>query len=325
MRIKALLGATLIAAISWTAMPTHAAFPGPNGKIAYASYPRADALEEIYTVNPDGTGRTRLTFRPTDAIQSSVAPAVSPDGTMIAFHRYNADTDISDLVIIESTAPAGTPATEIDSYPAPPNTNYAWPSWSPDSSHLVFARATSAGGGNQDIYVLDVATGTVTQVTFTAAYEAQPQWSPDGTQIAFVRQVGDGKVFVADIDPTTFALTHVTNVTGPGPMFSDGSPKWHPTQNKIVLNRFKSGWGGSEIFVENLATGTQKRHTNNSVYDSMPAYSPDGMFFVYSRGPEDEDSELIKQNVASGSKTIVTSNRVVDQQADWGVQPTIVP
>ena len=57
----------------------------------------------------------------------------------------------------------------------------------------------------------------------------------------------------------------------------------------------------------------------------MPAYSPDGLFFVYARGPEDEDSELMKQNVASGSKTIVTSNRVVDQQADWGVQPTIVP
>jgi Tol biopolymer transport system component len=73
------------------------------------------------------------------------------------------------------------------------------------------------------------------------------------------------------------------------------------------------------------ATGTQKRHTNNSVYDSMSSYSPDGMFIVYSRGSEDLDSELTKQNIATGSKTIVTSNNVVDQQADWGVQPTIVP
>lgn len=92
-----------------------------------------------------------------------------------------------------------------------------------------------------------------------------------------------------------------------------------------MLSRYKNGWGGSEIFVENLATGTRKRHTNNSVYDSMPAYSPSGTFFVHSRGPEDQDSELIKQNVASGSTTTLTSNNVVDQQADWGMQPTPVP
>nr|MBA2601796.1 hypothetical protein [Actinomycetota bacterium] len=56
MRFKVLLGATLIAAISWTAIPTQAAFPGTNGKIAYARYPRGSSpYEEIYSVNPDGT------------------------------------------------------------------------------------------------------------------------------------------------------------------------------------------------------------------------------------------------------------------------------
>ena len=314
MRVKSLLGATLIGAISWTAMPTHAAFPGTNGKIAYASYPRADALEEIYTVNPDGTGRTRLTFRPTGEIQSSVAPSVSPDGTRIAFHRYNADTEISDIVIIDAATGA-----ELDAFAAPAGSNYAWPSWSPDSNYLLLIK-------NDDVAVLDIAAATVTKITNNAAWESEPEWSPGGSQIAYGREVGGyGKVFVADIDPTTFALTNITNVTGPGTVFNDGTPKWHPTQDKIVLNRYKAGWGGSEIFVENLATGTQKRHTNNSVYDSMPAYSPDGMFFVYSRGPEDEDSELIKQNVATGSKTIITSNNVVDQQADWGVQPVPIP
>ena len=88
-------------------------------------------------------------------------------------------------------------------------------------------------------------------------WESEPELSPDGSQIAFGREVaGNAKVFVADIDPTSFALTNVTNVTGPGSVFHDGSPKWHPTQDKIVLNRWKADWGGSEIFVENLAIGT---------------------------------------------------------------------
>jgi TolB protein len=322
MRVKVLLGVTLIAAISWTAMPTHAAFPGTNGKIAFARWPRGSSpYEEIYIANPDGTGQTRLTFR-AGAIQSSVAPAFSPDGTRIAFHRYNADTEISDIVIIDA-ATGG----ELDSFVAPPDTSYAWPAWSPDSTHLVFSRSTSAGGGNEDLFVLDVATGTPTQVTFTGAYEYQPHWSPDGTQIAFLREVGGySKTFVADINPTTFALTGVTNVTGP--TYSDGTPKWHPTQDKLVLSRYKPGWGGSEIFVENLATGTQQRHTNTGSFsEGMPAYSPDGVFFVYARGDgEGEgDTELIRQKVSTGSKKILTSNGVVDQQPDWGVQPTIVP
>lgn len=319
MRLKVLLGATLIAAISWTAIPTNAAFPGTNGKIAFARWPRgANPWEEIYTVNPDGTGATRLTFRPTGVKRSSVAPAVSPDGTRIAFHRYTVGTggadDVSDIVIIDASTGA-----ELDSFVAPADSYYAWPSWSPDAGRLLIVQ-------NDDVYVLEVATGLTTQVTSTGAYESRPQWSPDGTQISFTREVaGYGKTFVANIDPVTFALTGVTNVTGPGSTFADGDAKWHPTQEKLVLSRFKSGWGGSEIFIENLASGTQKRHTNNSVYDSMPAYSPDGVFIVYSRGPEDGDSELIRQKVATGTKKTITSNNVVDQQADWGVQPTPAP
>jgi len=316
MRFKALFGATLIAAISWTAMPTNAAFPGTNGKIAFARYPRGSApYEEIYTVNPDGTGQTRLTFRAFGQVRSSVAPAVSPDGTKIAFHRYTLGTggadDVSDIVIIEASSGA-----ELDSFAAPADSHYAWPSWSPDASHLLLIK-------NDDVAVLDLTARTVDKLTNNPAWESRPQWSPDGSQISFNRESGSGygKTFVADIDPTTFALTNITNVTGPGTTFADGDAKWHPTQDKLVLSRFKSGWGGSEIFVENLATGTQKRLTNNSVYDSMPAYSPDGVFVVYSRGPEDEDSELIKQRVSTGTKDVLTSNSVVDQQADWGVQP----
>lgn len=326
MRFKVLLGATLIAAISWTAIPTQAAFPGTNGKIAFARYPRGSApWEEIYTVNPNGSGQTRLTFGG-GLVRSNVTPAVSPDGTMIAFARYTAVSgpppDVNEIVIIDASTGA-----ELDNFVAPPDTGYSYPAWSPDSTYLLVSRNEVVGDDyNQDIFVLEIASGVATQVTTTVAEERQPQWSPDGARISFAREVaGWGKVFVADIHPTTFALSNVTNVTGSGTAFADGDAKWHSTQDKLVLSRFKAGWGGSEIFVENLATGTQKRLTNNSVYDAMPAYSPDGVFVVYSRGPEDGDAELIRQNVASGTKKVITSNNVVDQQADWGVQPTPVP
>ena len=53
--------------------PAEAAFPGQNGKIAFSK-------DQLYTVNPDGTGQTTLVnaYRSDD-------PAWSPDGTQVAF------------------------------------------------------------------------------------------------------------------------------------------------------------------------------------------------------------------------------------------------
>src|SRR5947209_446961 len=100
--IARLFTLTLILAglMSWTLLPIHSSGqaaqaatnarlttltdpPAPravaNGRIAFVS--EAD----IYTMNPDGSDRLRLTFSPTD--QSSLVPVWSPDGTQIAFQR----------------------------------------------------------------------------------------------------------------------------------------------------------------------------------------------------------------------------------------------
>jgi len=61
----------------------HAAYPGANGKIAFVSY-----LEdgwELFTINPDGTARMRLTNNNPEPEGSEGTPAWSPDGTRLAF------------------------------------------------------------------------------------------------------------------------------------------------------------------------------------------------------------------------------------------------
>ena len=56
-----------------------ATFPGKNGRIAYASY-GGGKDSEIYTINPDGSGKTQLTHNDTDD-----DPAYSPDGKKIVY------------------------------------------------------------------------------------------------------------------------------------------------------------------------------------------------------------------------------------------------
>jgi hypothetical protein len=58
-----------------------ATFPGKNGRIAYASYSGGGKDSEIYTINPNGSGKTQLTHNNTDDID----PAYSPDGKKIVY------------------------------------------------------------------------------------------------------------------------------------------------------------------------------------------------------------------------------------------------
>src|SRR6476659_2229687 len=71
----------------------YAAFPGQNGKIVFSSNrdepnpsgcSGAACNHEIYTMNPDGTGITRLTFNP----RTDEFPKWSPDGTKIVCPHY---------------------------------------------------------------------------------------------------------------------------------------------------------------------------------------------------------------------------------------------
>ncbi|MGH6784739.1 MAG: TolB family protein, partial [Sphingomicrobium sp.] len=82
--------AALLAAVAISlpvSRPGEAAFPGANGKIAFYS-DRAFLGSDVYTMNADGGGATRLTFG------GGQAPAWSADGTKIAFRDGSVTGDI---------------------------------------------------------------------------------------------------------------------------------------------------------------------------------------------------------------------------------------
>jgi hypothetical protein len=66
------------------------------------------------------------------------------------------------------------------------------PAWSPDGTQIVFGRyrADWQQSNAHELFVVDVAAGTVRQLTSGDFYDANPSWSPDGTQIVFQRHAG---------------------------------------------------------------------------------------------------------------------------------------
>src|SRR5439155_1221949 len=148
-----------------------------NGKIAFVS--DRDGNNEIYTMNPDGTGVTRLTFD-TVVSHNDLSPAWSPDGTKIAFAS---DRDGNYEIYTMNADDSG--PTRLTSNLA----DDASPTWSHDGTKIAFVRYLV--GGNYEIYDLDAdlcheCTGTgPTNLSQSASADLEPAWSPDGTKIAF--------------------------------------------------------------------------------------------------------------------------------------------
>src|SRR6266851_2354364 len=60
--------------------------------------------------------------------------------------------------------------------------------FSPDGTHLVFTVMEPVRGAarQRNIWILDVASGRIRQLTFSAKSDSSPRWAPDGQSIAFL-------------------------------------------------------------------------------------------------------------------------------------------
>ncbi|TAN05987.1 MAG: PDZ domain-containing protein [Rhodanobacteraceae bacterium] len=96
-------------------------------------------------------------------------PAISPDGTEIAF--------VSGGAIWEVPVKGGAAHLLIADKGAD------WrPLFAPDGKHLAFVSDATGGG---DVYVLDLATGQLTRVTYADGLDELSGWSPDGQWVYF--------------------------------------------------------------------------------------------------------------------------------------------
>src|SRR6266852_2989052 len=106
---------------------------------------------------------------PASSLPSFAEPGISPDGSTIAFVSGG---DIWEVPV------RGGDARLLVSHPA----TESRPLFSPDGKRLAFA---SSRTGNGDVYVLTLATGDLTRLTFDDASELVTGWSPDGQWVYF--------------------------------------------------------------------------------------------------------------------------------------------
>jgi TolB protein len=173
-------------------------------------------VADIWIMDADGTSERPLIVQDSDQRY----PALSPDGTRIAYTSRNARD--ADLWVANAD---GTGAHLVyDSGVAD-----SAPAWSPDSTRLAFERHDPGVSTNGDIYVLDLGSGDVAQLTDDPAHEEGPAWSPDGSMIAFTSQRSDlkGDIWVMQSDGGD--QRRLTSFVG-----LDESPDWQPIPTSLM-------------------------------------------------------------------------------------------
>jgi len=271
-----------------------------EGKIAFAS--SRDGNSEIYVVNSDGTGLTRLTNNPA----GDSSPAWSMDGTKIAFAS---DRDGNSEIYVMNADGSG--QSRITTNPAG---DYS-PDWSPDGSKIVFT-TNRDGTEHLEIYVINADGSGETQLTTfdSGIYFSQfPTWSPLGSKIAFSgrRDFMSETIYVMNPDGT-----QQTRIPSRQCMY----PAWSPDGSKISMacDEFEMN-----IFVMDAGGTGLKPLTENgpnspvSVWNSFPTWSPDGSKIAYGHG-----SDIYVMNADGTGETLFMVN---GGDPDWGPAKGEIP
>jgi TolB protein len=191
----------------------------------------------LFAYHPQNLPQKRLTT----GAWNDITPAVSPDGTKVAFasnRRGHWDLYLLDFPTGEIQQVTNTP--EYD----------AAPSWSPDGSWLVYESYVidqPNGEGNLELLIRDVSQpDLINQVpirlTNHPAADFSPAWSPSGRMIAFTSLRGEKKgIWLADLDRID---DRFQNVSGRSPYAADHAT-WSP-DGQVLL------WGATVDGVQSL-------------------------------------------------------------------------
>jgi polyisoprenoid-binding protein YceI len=184
----------------------------PDGRrIAYARVePFGFEPPSVHLVAAGGSGRRELASG-----QPSMQPDWSPDGRRLAV-TTNGAFETTEIVLVgaDGSAPQVLETPTSDSEPR----------WSPDGRRI--AVSAFGGAGNDDVAVIDVASGRFRRLATGPGYQHSPAWSPDGRRIAYV---SDGAVHVMRADGSgDRALTRSSK---------DAAPAWSPDGSRLSFVR----------------------------------------------------------------------------------------
>ena len=317
--VAALLAAMVLARVAAAQTVGANSFPGSTGAIAFVST-RDDARNwQVYRMNADGFGQTRIT----DAPGLKFHPSWSADGTKLTFSNRVLDEPGADVYQVGAD---GSGQKNLTNAPSDDSSS----SYSPASTNR-FAFASNRTDNQYDIYLTTLGPDSqiteLRRLTTNPAMDGSPVISPDGKRVAFVsNRDGDEDIYVMKLAPegpknVPVKLTKNTRPDPNGPPYMyDFEPDWSPDGTQIAFTSDRNG--NMEIYrMKASPEGRLNKPVNLSKspsYDSSAAWSPDGRKIAFSSdrpAPDGTtDYEIYRMRATDGANQINLTN---DPGQDW--------
>lgn len=265
-------------------------------------------------VNLDGTARGEAVPITRDTSIRNSLPAVSPDGSKIAYMSIRRG-ELPNVWVMD--ADGGNPMQLTSDETADHK-----PAWFPDGRRIAYMSKRGKVGG---LWAIDVATRRETLIFDFAGAEEYPtlegrlaefQLSPSMTRIAFsliAPPEGRRSLFVSDATPFAPRPLGSANV-------SMGYPAWSPDERRIAVE-IKDGTS-THAGVVNLGTGAMTQLTRSHGQTWVRSWSPDGRRIAVAAQREGVWS-LRSIEVSTGAETTVgpaSPPRVYVRYPEWSAQ-----
>jgi WD40-like Beta Propeller Repeat/Peptidase of plants and bacteria len=182
------------------------------------------------------------------------------------------------------------------------------PAWAPDDHAVCF---TGMSRGLTDLFIVDMNTGAVRQLTHDAYADLQPAWSPDGRRIAFATDRFSSHLDTLQIGAYRIGL--IDSVTGrieQAAAFTNGqnfNPQWSPDGQAIyfiadrdgIPNLYRMPIGPGDVEqVTHVLTGLSGI-TSSSPAVSVAAKTGMAAFSVYDDGKYDIYTRQVEPRTAA--------------------------
>ncbi len=285
----------------------------PDGKYLAFLSKRNEGKTQVWLLNRMGGEAQKLT----DAIQDVDDFVWSPDSKRLVLVLRDPTPEELDEAKTKDKDKPGNSDKEKDAKPkkskTPPPVVIDRYRFKTDTVGYLDRRRTH-------LYMFDVASKAVVQITSGDFDDSEPAWSPDSTQLAFRSnrsapdpdRTYDTNIWVVAADNTDKGA-HLTQVTtNPG---SDGSPAWSPDGKWIAyltqLDPKLLVYATRHVAVSPATGGEAKVLTRTfDRFSRSPHFSPDSKF-VYFIADDDGAQNLCRVPVEGGEITRVISGHVM--------------